>query len=126
MKYKYYLRDTTSPRKLEKNFLDILWTGSFLYAPYSFLLISIKFWMGGRGRVVEQCGNVTLPHWRSEGGGGLGAVRLCYSYFTEFSGPQMALANWLDAISKGPKNSRFPGPNPLPLALVLYLHASKT
>jgi hypothetical protein len=26
----------------------ILCTGAFLYALYSFLLISIKFWMGGR------------------------------------------------------------------------------
>ncbi len=33
-------------------------------------------------------------------------------------GPQMALAYRLEAISQGPKNSRFPGPNPLPLALV--------
>ncbi len=33
-------------------------------------------------------------------------------------GPQMALAYRLDAISQGPKNSQFPGPNPLPLALV--------
>ncbi len=32
---------------------------------------------------------------------------------------QMALTYWLDAISQGPKNSRFPGPNPLPLALVM-------
>jgi hypothetical protein len=28
----------------------------------------------------------------------------------------MALKYRLDAISQGPKNSRFPGPNPLPLA----------
>jgi hypothetical protein len=33
-----------------------------------------------------------------------------------FLGPQMTLAYPLDAISQGPKNSRFPGPNPLPLA----------
>ncbi len=26
----------------------------------------------------------------------------------KFFGPQMALINWLDAISQGPKNSRFP------------------
>jgi hypothetical protein len=32
-------------------------------------------------------------------------------------GPQMALAFWLDAISQGPKNSQFPVPNPLPVAL---------
>ncbi len=31
----------------------------------------------------------------------------------------MALAYRLDAISQGPKKSRFPGPNPLPLALVM-------
>jgi hypothetical protein len=33
-------------------------------------------------------------------------------------GPQMPLAYRLDAISQGPKNSRFLGPNTLPLALV--------
>jgi hypothetical protein len=33
-----------------------------------------------------------------------------------FLGTQMTLAYPLDAISQGPKNSRFPGPNPLPLA----------
>ncbi len=37
----------------------------------------------------------------------------------EFLGPQMALAYRLDAISQGPKIPRFPGPNPLPLALVM-------
>jgi hypothetical protein len=31
-------------------------TGAFLYAPYSFLLISNKFWMGGRvGGAVRLC-----------------------------------------------------------------------
>jgi hypothetical protein len=44
----------------------------------------------------------------------------------KFFGPQRALASWLDAISQGLKNSQFPGPNPLPLALVIYLHISKT
>ncbi len=34
----------------------------------------------------------------------------------------MALAYWLDAISKGPKKSRIPGPNPLPLPLVMDMH----
>jgi hypothetical protein len=34
-------------------------------------------------------------------------------------GPQMALAYRLDAILQGPKNSQFPGPNPLPLSLVM-------
>jgi hypothetical protein len=33
--------------------------------------------------------------------------------------PQMAFAYRLDAISQGPKNSRFPGPNPIPLAQVM-------
>ncbi len=42
-------------------------------------------------------------------------------------GPQMALAYGLDAIfSQGPKISRIPGPNPLPLALAMDMHASKT
>ncbi len=41
-------------------------------------------------------------------------------------GPQMALAYRLDAISVGPKNSRIPGPNPIPLALVMDMHTSKT
>ncbi len=43
------------------------------------------------------------------------SVPLC----PEFFGPQMALAYRLDDISQGPKNSRFPGPNPLPLALIM-------
>jgi hypothetical protein len=40
--------------------------------------------------------------------------------------PQMALAYRLDAISQGPKNSEIPGPNPLQLPHVMYIHASKT
>ncbi len=44
----------------------------------------------------------------------------------EFSGPQMALAYRLDAISQAPKNSRIPGPNPLTLPLIMDMHASKT
>jgi hypothetical protein len=35
----------------------------------------------------------------------------------------MALSKRLDAISMGPKKSRFPGPNPLPRALVMDLPA---
>jgi len=31
-----------------------------------------------------------------------------------------------DAISQGPKNSGIPGPNPLPLPQVMYMHPSKT
>jgi hypothetical protein len=38
----------------------------------------------------------------------------------------MALAYRRDAISQGPKNSTFPGPNPLPHALVMDMHSSKT
>ncbi len=40
----------------------------------------------------------------------------------EFFGPQMALAYRLDAISQGPKTLDFQAP---PIALVMYLHASK-
>ncbi len=36
----------------------------------------------------------------------------------EFFEPRMALSYRLDAILQGPKNSQFPGPNPLPPALV--------
>jgi len=49
-------------------------------------------------------------------------------YYT-LKGSQMAIAYRLDVISvisQGPKNSRFPGPNPLPLGLVMDLHASKS
>jgi hypothetical protein len=38
----------------------------------------------------------------------------------------MALAYRLDAISQGPKNPEIPGPNPLQLPHVMYIHASKT
>jgi hypothetical protein len=37
----------------------------------------------------------------------------------DFFGPQMALAQRLDSVSQGPKKSRFPGPSPLRLALLL-------
>ncbi len=57
---------------------------------------------------------------RGQVGGGLRPGKL------EFFGPQMALAYRLDAISQGPKNSRIPGPNPLPLPLIMDMHASKT
>jgi hypothetical protein len=43
-------------------------------------------------------------------------IKLCTGDFFE---PQMALAYRLDAISQGPKKSRFSGPNLLPLALVM-------
>ena len=49
--------------------------------------------------------------WAS--GWGLGPGNL------EFFGLQMALVYRLDAVSKGLKNSQYPGPNPLPLALVM-------
>ncbi len=44
----------------------------------------------------------------------------------ESFGPRMALAYRLAAISPGPKNLLFKWPNPLPLALVMDIHASKT
>ncbi len=53
--------------------------------------------------VLDACISIT---WGS--GRGLGPGIL------EFFGPQMALSYRLDAISQGPKNSRIPGPNPLP------------
>ncbi len=67
-------------------------------------------------------------------GGGVEGLKLCVRVMGGCVGsavrnsflPQMALAYRLDAISQGPKNSRIPGPNPLPLALVMDMHASKT
>jgi hypothetical protein len=56
--------------------------------------------------------------WASGRGLGLGNLK--------FFGPQMALAYRLDAISQGPKNSGIPGLNPLPLTLLMDLHASNT
>ena len=46
-----------------------MYTGALLYAPYSFLLIYNKLWMGGGGG--EQCVNVTYLLIRT-GGGGIG------------------------------------------------------
>jgi hypothetical protein len=48
------------------------------------------------------------------------------SLMTAFGPREMAFAYRLDAIARGPKNSRFPRPNPFPLALAMDLHASKT
>jgi hypothetical protein len=56
---------------------------------------------------------------------GGGARRKFYAPERPFM-PQMTLAYRLDAISQGPKNSRIPGPNPLPVHLVIDMHASKT
>jgi|688.fasta_scaffold290072_1 hypothetical protein len=61
-------------------------------------------------------GHNVLDAWISiiwASGRGLGPRNL------EFFWPQLALAYRGDAISKGPKNSRFPGPNPRPLALLM-------
>jgi hypothetical protein len=65
--------------------------------------------------VLDACISIT---WGS--GRGLGPGIL------DFFEPQMALAYRLDAISQGPKNSRIPAPNPLPLPFVMDMHASKT
>ncbi len=56
--------------------------------------------------------------WAS--GRGLGPGNL------EFFRDKMTLIYRLNAISQSPKNSQFLGPNPLPLALVMDMHASKT
>jgi hypothetical protein len=103
-----------------------LCTGGAYYVPYSSLLISNKFfyWGGaawaGRSRSFmhlllhpPQYGPWNLPH---------GALVHKTTYAPMFFVPQMALAYRLDAISKGQKNSRIPGPNPLPLALVMDAH----
>ncbi len=68
-----------------------------------------------------------VMHWR----GGVGPeTSLRYSFKVthglDYFGSQRALAYRLDAISQGRKNSWFQVPNPLKLALIMYLHASKT
>ncbi len=83
-----------------------LCTGGAYYVPYSCLLISNKFCNEGerpkQGEQVPLCTCSSNP--------------LC----------EMTLAYRLDAISQSPRNSRIPGPNLLPLALVMDMHASKT
>jgi hypothetical protein len=58
--------------------------------------------------LLMRAASITLANGRGLGPGNL-----------DFFGPQMALAYWLNAISQGPKKSRFPWPNPLPLALIM-------
>jgi hypothetical protein len=55
----FYPRYSSGPSSI----LIILCSRAFLFASYSFLLFSNKFWMGG-GWGGEQCGNVILTHWR--------------------------------------------------------------
>ncbi len=51
----------------------IFCTGAFLYAPYSFMLLSnnsfvINVYCPGEGGCGEkQCGKKTLPHWKGGG-----------------------------------------------------------
>ncbi len=111
------------------------------------LLISNKFWMdeggggGGwevsvgeargpssRGRIrgVEQGGYfkfLNSPE-RAEQGELSSFVHLLFR--PPQYGPKMTLAYRLNAISQGPRNSRIPGPNPLPLPLIMDMHTSKT
>ncbi len=55
-----------------------------------------------------------------------GGWALEFKSFFNFFGPcEMALSRKASAIW-GPKNSRFPGPNPLPLAQIMDMHESKT
>jgi hypothetical protein len=77
------------------------------YAPMIYTALCIMFWM----HAYPLLGQVRV-RWTLE--------------FSSFFDPKMALAYLLDAISQGPKNSGIPGPNPLPLALVMDMHASKT
>ncbi len=109
----------------------------------AFFMISNKFWMGGGGgeSSAVMLLNCTGGGWALKppmclctwnylctydiygpvraasiiwaSGRGLGPGIL------DFFGPQMTLAYWLDAISQGPKMSRFPGPSPLQFAPVM-------
>jgi hypothetical protein len=46
--------------------------------------------------------------------------------FESFLGPVKWHRDPIGECHLGPKNLRFPGPNPLPLAQVMDMHASKT
>ncbi len=85
----------------------------FMYR--SIPLCSFKFTALGPVRNAFDAGKfITLSNGRWLGPGNL-----------DFFQPQMALAKRLDAISQGTKKSPFPGLNPLTLALVMDLPASK-
>jgi hypothetical protein len=81
-------------------------------------LCTLQIAGGGGGEVGSGRGRSEGAELEGENKRGGGAF--------QFFGPQMALAYRLDAISKGPKNSRIPGPNPIPLVLAMDMHASKT
>ena len=82
------------------------------------LNVSVEFVLIYRPHPVQNVLNACISlTWGS--GMGLGTRIL------KFFGPQMALAYWLDAISQGTKNSRIPGPNPLPLPLVMDMHGAR-
>jgi hypothetical protein len=57
-------------------------------------------------------------------GGRVGVVDAEGPWNSRVFGPQMELAYRLFTISQGPKNSRIPGQNPLPLPLVMDMKAS--
>jgi hypothetical protein len=74
-----------------------------IYAPMIYTALFIMFWM------------CAYPLLGQVGGGW--ALEIL-----SFFGSQMTLAYRLDATSQFPKTSRYPGPNPLPLALQKIMH----
>jgi hypothetical protein len=62
-----------SAKCIEGSGYGYLCTGASFYAPYSLLLISSKFWMGGRGKVGSWWGRsegTELEGENKKGGGG--------------------------------------------------------
>ncbi len=83
------------------------------------MLFMHLWFIGTRANVFDACS----PLWEQVGGG-------LALEISSFLGPRTSLWNGTRLSARchfiGPKNTPFPGPNTLPLALVMDHHASKT
>ncbi len=102
----------------------VLCTGAFLYAPYSLLFISDKFWMG-EGRGWGGRSSAVMLLYRTGGGGGLWEQCGKTTLHFEFFGPQMALAYRLDAIPQDPKTALYESQLPSCPFLFPFCNVSK-